>query len=130
MASHVAQRSAAKIEEASPLEWSILRTECALAGWAKPDIPIKRIGNRLTGRSLFEALRPKGTIRPGVYLFHIANLASPDHLAQLAHSFVGMPLVAHLCSNLVFSRCFRQLACFPNGVCERLLHVDLLPAFH
>ncbi len=60
----------------------------------------------------------------------VADLAGPDHLGRLPRSFVRIALVAHLCRDLVFVRCLLQLARFPDGAGQRLLHVHVLAALH
>src|SRR6185437_391849 len=68
----------------------------ALLRGAKPQVPIEGIRNRRGRRNLGQALRPDGTVRPGIYGVHAADFAVPDHLGALARPLVGVALVAHL----------------------------------
>ena len=61
---------------------------------------------------------------------HVADLACPDHLGGLTGAFVRISLVAHLSGDFVLVRRFHQLARFPDGARQRLLHIHVLPAFH
>ena len=60
----------------------------------------------------------------------VADFARPDHLGALARAFVRVALVAHLRGDLVFVGRLHQLARFPDGAGQRLLHVDVLAALH
>ena len=50
--------------------------------------------------------------------------------AHLPRAFVRIALVAHLRGDFVFVGRVHQLARFPDGAGQRLLHVDVLAALH
>ena len=142
VAGHIAECAASEIVKTAPvagqIEFSAERRFVIVAaagvgplfGDAEPEIPIESRGNRLRRRNHGDALRPDGAIGPGVDFGDVADLAGPNHFGRLARAFVRIALVAHLGGDSVFVRGILELARFPDGARERLLHVDVLAALH
>ena len=65
-----------------------------------------------------------------MHFTNVADLASPDHFAELTGSFVGVALVAHLSGHTVLASGLAQFARFKNKMSQRLLHVHVNPTFH
>ena len=97
--------------------------------WAKPNLPVERFGHRLHHRTTL-ALRPDGAIGPDVNFLHGAELPSANLRGRFAHRIVGGELVAHLRGDVVFACQLAQPAGLPDGVCERLLAMDVLAHPH
>ena len=142
VAGHVAQRAATEVVEPAPVERLVeesavaigfglaARRERPLVGRAEPQIPIQRGRNRILFRNLREALRPHRPVAPRVHFSHVADVAVPDDFRRLPRAFVGITLVAHLRGHLVFRGRLAQLTRFPDRPHQRLLHVNMLAAFH
>src|SRR5439155_23197468 len=107
VAGHIAQRAAAEIVEAAPVERLIkvavlggvsfaARSVWSFFGDAEPGVPVERARYGVRGRNMRETLRPDRAVCPGVHFGHVADLARPDHFGGLARAFVRVALVAHL----------------------------------
>ena len=142
VARHIAQRAAAEIVEAAPVERLIEVAAERSGSLRRPDVygrgcaaPSHRSQSSVSGtrrrrRNLGEALRPDRPVGPGVDFGDVADLAGPDHLRALAGAFVRVALVAHLRRDLILGGRLGEHARFPDGARQRLLHVDVLAALH
>ena len=130
VAGHVAESAAAEVVESAPGERRIFVAVWARVGDAQPEVPVERGRDWRFRGKIRQALRPDGTVRPGMHFGHIADLAGPDHFRALPRTFVRITLVAHLGGDLVFRRCVGELPAFPDGVRQRLLHEHVLAALH
>ena len=150
VAGHVAQRAAAKIPPATPLEavvqtWPVLPVRSG----PQPSFPVKLFQGpldlRLLGRyqlvRLFgvlllglggkllhrhaasRALRPHGTIRPGVHLLQIAQHAGLQLRNRFARRVQSRALIAHLGADSGFRRHLGQLPRLVDRPGQRLLGV-------
>ena len=95
-----------------------------------PGIPIHGGGDRLGRGFDGQALRPDGSIGPGMHFADVADGSVPDHFGALAGAFVRISLIAHLRGDLIFRGEVGEQARFPNGARERLLTIDVLAALH
>jgi hypothetical protein len=142
VARHIAQRAAAVIVKAPPVE-RLVEIISALVGVAfaahserpgrrnaLPKIPVEPGDYRSRIGHFGETLRPDRPIGPGMHFRDVADYARPDHLGALPRAFVGVTLVAHLGGHSVLISHLAHLPRFPNGADERFLHVNVLAAFH
>src|SRR6185369_17681511 len=115
VARHIAQRAAAEVEEAAPVERIVETAASAAAGTSgsrsrrvrprlrdpQPQVPIECRWRSRFRRSLGDSLRPDRTIGPGVDFGYIADLAGPDDLRRDPRAVIRVALVAHLRGNLI-----------------------------
>ncbi len=141
VAGHIAQRAAAEIVEAAPVERLIkvavlggisFAARCVrpFFGDAQPDVPLECARSRVRRRNMRETLWPDRTVGPGVHFGDVADLAGPDHFGALPRTFVRIALIAHLRGDLIFVRRLHQLPRFPHRARERFLHINVLAALH
>src|ERR1700757_3674483 len=60
----------------------------------------------------------------------VSDFAVPDHFGALASAFVRIALVPHLCGDFAFLGSLLQRSTFPDGMGQRLLHIDMLAMLH
>ena len=130
VARHIAQRAAAEVIPAAPVERLVFRVIRTRRGRADPQVPVQRLRNFFFRQRMIDALRPDGTVGPGVHFLDRADLAGPDHFAQLPDAFARVALVAHLRGDAIFARRITQHAGLEDRPGHGLLAVDVFAALH
>src|SRR5262249_20589603 len=118
---HVGHLAAAKGPEAPPVERHVLRRIRPHRRGPEPLIPVEARRYRRWIWPLAISVEPSAD--PAVDLAHRPAHTLADHLDHAAIVVPGVDLCAHLGDELLFSREFREFACLPDSVRQRLLAV-------
>lgn len=124
MTGHVAEGTGAKIPITAPGEGGQLRAVVAEGSGSDPEVPVDVGWHLLFCGPGGNALRPDGTVGPGVDFDDVSDESSADEFDNTAHVVIGVGLVAHLGDDFRLLGEFGEVAGLPDPVGEGLLAVD------
>ena len=129
VATHIAQRPAAEIEETPPLHRTIdVGHERPPGADAQPEVPVQFLGHGAASRGSWAALRPDHPADPAVHLFDAADRPGLDELRRHAVADVRVDLNAHLRDDLRFAGSRGNLPGLVERMRQWLLAIDVLAA--
>ena len=132
VAAEVAHGAASEVDPVAPLEGVIhIRRKLARGRAAEPEVPIDAGGHGgRGGRGGHAGILVTGVRMPGMHGEDLADTAGLDELHAGAVFLGGVDLIAHLGADLRLGGLQAELPGFPDGMCERLLAIDVLAEAH
>ena len=130
VAGHVAQSARAEVPPSAEVPRRVGGVVGAEGGRTDECLPVHRLRNAHVALGTGQTLRPDRTVGEGFDTRHLADLAVPDPLADLADALARRALVTHLRGDLVLGGQLGQQARLVHRVRQRLLDVDVLACGH